>query len=135
MRGRQRLLLPLVHNATKGAICSPLHGQNVRLYHPFPPPLVYLAVRNSSYIPILVNPFVQILALILWGGVIAVSIVGLTKLKMGLPQQLAVPNDFYLQEYFNNQSVYGEAGPPVYVVLQNVDWDNPNTNISQANVR
>ena len=88
-----------------------------------------------SYVPILLNPFTQILVILAWFAVIGVSIAGISRLSMGLPQQLAVARDSYLQEYFNNQSVYGEAGPPMYVVLQNVDWDNPNANISQANVR
>jgi len=30
-------------------------------------------------------------------------------------------------QYFDDQSLYGEAGPPVYIVLQNVNYTHPDT--------
>lgn len=48
-----------------------------------------------------------------------------TQMELGLPQQLAVPTDSYLIPFFDVQQELMEAGPPAYIVLQNVNYTDP----------
>ncbi|GMF60564.1 unnamed protein product [Phytophthora fragariaefolia] len=83
-------------------------------------------VRNSgaiqhfvekTYIPFLLRRSTKILVLVTAFSVITLSAFGSSELPLGLEQELAVPTDFYLHEYFQKQTALGEAGPPAYVVL------------------
>ena len=41
---------------------------------------------------------------------------------MGLEPQLAAPTDHYLVDYYDTQFSLGEAGPPAYLVIKDVDY-------------
>jgi hypothetical protein len=56
------------------------------------------------------------------------SVYSFGRLQLGLEQQLVLPTGSYLLPYFDQQATLGEAGPPVYIVLQNVNY----TNVAQA---
>lgn len=38
---------------------------------------------------------------------------------------MSLITDSYLDKYFDNQFKYGQAGPPAYVVLEGVDYQDP----------
>jgi hypothetical protein len=80
---------------------------------------------DKYYAPFLLWTPVRILVLFVWAGFLGASLYGATQLKLGLEQQLVLPTDSYLTTYFDDQSMYGEAGPPLYVVLQNVNYTAP----------
>lgn len=50
-----------------------------------------------------------------------VSLIFLPGIKFGLDQTLAVPQDSYLIDYFNDIYDYLKVGPPVYFVVKNLD--------------
>ena len=56
---------------------------------------------------------------------LAGSLFAFGNLKIGLEQQLVLPTGSYLKPYFDQQAELGEAGPPVYIVLQNVNYSDP----------
>ncbi|KAF5199495.1 Npc intracellular cholesterol transporter [Thalictrum thalictroides] len=68
----------------------------------------------------------------LWGVKIAViavfiafsftSIALCTRIQPGLEQKIVLPQDSYLQGYFNNISEYLRIGPPLYFVVRNYNY-------------
>lgn len=81
----------------------------------------------TYYAPLLLTWPVRLLVLAAFGGMLGLSGYAATQLQLGLPQQLAVPSDSYLEGYYNDQSALGEAGPPLYLVLQGVNFSDPDT--------
>ncbi|KAE8882295.1 hypothetical protein PF005_g1026 [Phytophthora fragariae] len=78
---------------------------------------------EKTYIPFLLRRSTKVLVLVTALSVITLSAFGSSELPLGLEQELAVPTDFYLHEYFKKQTALGEAGPPAYVVLgSDVDY-------------
>lgn len=73
----------------------------------------------------------QIFVVLAWAGMIIASIYSFGQLKLGLEQQLVLPTGSYLTPYFDQQATLGDAGPPVYIVLQNVNYTNV-ANVSQC---
>jgi len=84
-------------------------------------------VLTSYYAPVLSYPAVKAMVLIVWAGCLAASVIGASHLQLGLPQQLVLPTGSYLESYFDQQAQFGDAGPPAYIVLQNVDYESPAT--------
>ncbi|KAG1691266.1 hypothetical protein DVH05_027129 [Phytophthora capsici] len=78
---------------------------------------------EKSYIPFLLRRSTKVLVLVTALAMVTLSAFGSSELPLGLEQELAVPTDFYLHEFFKKQTALGEAGPPAYVVLDNnVDY-------------
>ncbi|EGZ29432.1 patched family protein [Phytophthora sojae] len=78
---------------------------------------------EKTYIPFLLRRSTKVLVLVTALSVVTLSAFGSSELPLGLEQELAVPTDFYLHEYFKKQTALGEAGPPAYVVLDSdVDY-------------
>lgn len=73
----------------------------------------------KTYTPWLMKRSSKMLVLLATGCLLALSVVGFRHLPLGLEQDMAVPTDFYLHEYFQTQTQFGEAGPPAYIVLDN----------------
>ena len=51
------------------------------------------------------------------------SIAGAPQLRVGLDEELSVPDDSYLIKYFDYMQKYLSVGPPFYVVLNNTGKD------------
>ena len=75
--------------------------------------------------PVLMHPVVKALVVLAWIGVLAASVLSVGQFKLGLEQDLALPDGSYLTKYFDKQSTLGDAGPPAYIVLQNVNYSHP----------
>jgi len=45
--------------------------------------------------------------------------------QLGLDQSTALPRDSYMVKYFDNQKEYLDIGPPVFFVIQDVDYTDP----------
>jgi len=86
----------------------------------------------NVYAPFLFHPLIRVLVILIWLGMIGVSFYGVTQLQLGLEQQLALPEGSYLKPYFDDQARLGEAGPPAYLVLQNVNYTHPNASSAIA---
>ena len=79
---------------------------------------------SKYYVDALMHPAMKALVIVLWLGALGGSVYGATRLRLGLDEQLVLPSNSYLIPYFNDQQSLGEAGPPVYIVLQDVDYLN-----------
>jgi Niemann-Pick C1 protein len=85
---------------------------------------------EKTYIPFLLRRSTKVLVLVTALSVLTLSVFGSSELPLGLEQELAVPTDFYLHEYFKRQTALGEAGPPAYVVLDS-DVDYTDAKVQQ----
>ncbi|TDH69129.1 hypothetical protein CCR75_003183 [Bremia lactucae] len=72
---------------------------------------------EKNYIPFLLQRSTKVFVIVSALVMLILSAMGSSKLPLGLKQELAVPVDFYLHEYFQKQTALGEAGPPAYLVF------------------
>jgi hypothetical protein len=80
---------------------------------------------SHFYIPFLLQPAVRVAVLVLWVVLVVVGVVSLGNLQLGLEQQLILPTGSYLAPYFKDLAHLGDAGPPAYLVLQNINYTHP----------
>ncbi|XP_045596555.1 NPC intracellular cholesterol transporter 1 isoform X1 [Procambarus clarkii] len=70
------------------------------------------------YAPTLLSRIVRPIVMIVFAGWLCSSIAVLPKIEIGLDQELSMPDDSYLQKYFEYLATYLSVGPPVYFVLK-----------------
>lgn len=75
--------------------------------------------------PTLMKPVVRSIAVILFLTWLCVSLSLIHKIDVGLDQTMSVPEDSYMQDYFNAQRTDLRVGPPVFFVLKKgLDFSN-----------
>ncbi|CAM9577124.1 unnamed protein product [Discosporangium mesarthrocarpum] len=74
------------------------------------------------YLPVLFSRVGKIVTSLASVGLLLLGVLGMINLQMGLEPQLAAPTNFYLQDYYDAQFSLGEAGPPAYLVLTDIDY-------------
>eukprot|EP01138_Halocafeteria_seosinensis_P004784 gb/GECG01004892.1/.p1 GENE.gb/GECG01004892.1/~~gb/GECG01004892.1/.p1 ORF type:complete len:1113 (+),score=109.87 gb/GECG01004892.1/:1-3339(+) len=89
---------------------------------------------SKFYAPVLFHPVVKISVLVIGSALLAGSMYAITKLGLGLPQQLVVPKGSYLQKYYDEEAAFEDAGPPFYMVFQNVNYSDPRNEEAIRNV-
>jgi Niemann-Pick C1 protein len=73
------------------------------------------------YAPLIVKRTTKITLNAVFFGIFAAALALLPGIQLGLDQRIAIPNDSYLIQYFNDLDRYFVSGPPVYFVAQDVD--------------
>ncbi|XP_004630599.1 Niemann-Pick C1-like protein 1 [Octodon degus] len=71
---------------------------------------------RTKYAPFLLHGFTRCVVLLLFLALFGVSLYFMSHLVVGLDQELALPEDSYLLDYFLFMGRYFEVGPPVYFV-------------------
>lgn len=71
---------------------------------------------RRRYAPYLLRPYIKAVVIFVFISLSALSIGLLPRIELGLDQQVALPRDSYLIEYFQDLEKYFETGPPVYFV-------------------
>jgi Sterol-sensing domain of SREBP cleavage-activation/Patched family len=79
-------------------------------------------LMERHYIPQLFSSTGKLLTLVIAVALTVFGCIGVSQLQLGLEPQLAAPVNFYLQDYYRDQFSLGEAGPPAYIVLRDVDY-------------
>jgi Niemann-Pick C1 protein len=79
---------------------------------------------GNTYLEFITTTPAKIVILVIYIGMIVCSILGLIYIPLGLNQMVSVIQGNNLYNYFDNQIKYGEVGPPAYLVLYNVDYNN-----------
>ncbi|EQC31057.1 hypothetical protein SDRG_11243 [Saprolegnia diclina VS20] len=125
VRARRYDLMPCMK---KPYVLSPDKNRQIRAYsedfEDGETASVVQSFLDTRWIPTLFSRRTKTLVLGLWLGWLAWSAYAFTQIPMGLEQTLAIPTDFYLHDYFEAQTKYGDAGPPAYIVLRDVDFTN-----------
>ncbi|CAN6463965.1 unnamed protein product [Victoria cruziana] len=94
---------------------------------------------NEVHAPLLNHTVVKIVVLIVFIGFSFTSIALCSRLQPGLEQQIVLPRDSYLQDYFSAVADYLKVGPPLYFVVKNYNYSsgaqdtNKLCSISQCN--
>ncbi|XP_077518106.1 NPC intracellular cholesterol transporter 1-like isoform X3 [Amblyomma americanum] len=89
-------------------------GENTSLLYKF---------FKTVYAPFLLNDSVRVVVMVAFIGWLCSSIAVIGKIEIGLDQELAMPQDSYLQQYFDYLKKYLQVGPPVYfMVTENYDY-------------
>ncbi|XP_010539022.1 PREDICTED: Niemann-Pick C1 protein-like isoform X2 [Tarenaya hassleriana] len=86
---------------------------------------------KEVHAPILSHWAVKILVIAFFFGLALAGIALSTRIEPGLEQQIVLPQDSYLQGYFNNISAYLRIGPPVYFVVKNYNYSSESIQTNQ----
>ncbi|CAH2060365.1 unnamed protein product [Thlaspi arvense] len=86
---------------------------------------------KEVHAPVLNNWAVKILVIAFFFGLAMVGIALSTRIEPGLEQQIVLPQDSYLQGYFNNISTYLRIGPPLYFVLKDYNYSSESRQTNQ----
>ncbi|ODV84092.1 hypothetical protein CANARDRAFT_202013 [[Candida] arabinofermentans NRRL YB-2248] len=77
---------------------------------------------KSYYAPFLFNPTVSRTLTLIFVALFGVSLSLLPGIQIGLDQRIAIPSDSYLINYFNAVYEYLNVGPPMYLVVSDIDF-------------
>ncbi|CAA6655866.1 unnamed protein product [Spirodela intermedia] len=77
---------------------------------------------KEIHAPILGFLGVKIAVVAVFIGFAFASIALSTRIQPGLEQQIALPRDSYLQDYFNDLAKYLRVGPPLYFVVKDYNY-------------
>ncbi|EFH67498.1 predicted protein [Arabidopsis lyrata subsp. lyrata] len=86
---------------------------------------------KEVHAPVLSHWAVKILVIAFFFGLAMAGIALSTRIEPGLEQQIVLPQDSYLQGYFNNISTYLRIGPPLYFVLKNYNYSSESRQTNQ----
>ncbi|KAI5866209.1 multidrug efflux transporter AcrB transmembrane domain-containing protein [Durotheca rogersii] len=76
---------------------------------------------RKRYAPTILGKKVKVLIVTVFFGFLAAGVALIPYVKLGLDQRVALPDDSYLIDYFNDVYSYLDTGPPVYFVTKNLD--------------
>ncbi|KAL5215204.1 hypothetical protein ABZP36_004356 [Zizania latifolia] len=81
--------------------------------------------------PILGYRAVKFIVIVVFIGFSFASIALSTRLQPGLEQQIVLPRDSYLQDYFDDLTTYMKVGPPLYFVVKNFNYSSASEHTNQ----
>lgn len=73
---------------------------------------------KTLYVPFLMKKTVRVLVMIIFFGWLCSSIAVAPEIDIGLDQELSMPEDSFVLNYFKSLKEYLSIGPPVYFVLK-----------------
>ncbi|GAM28587.1 hypothetical protein SAMD00019534_117630 [Acytostelium subglobosum LB1] len=73
---------------------------------------------TKYYAPFLIKPITKVVVICIFVGMLLTGLSFSFQLQLGLEQQVALPRDSYLQDYFAQLAARLEVGPPFYIVVQ-----------------
>lgn len=77
---------------------------------------------EKFFVPLVFDKLAQIVIFSIAGCLCVISLMACIKLKLGLNQNVGFVNGSDLYNYFETLFDYGGAGPPGYLVFNNVDY-------------
>nr|XP_011465571.1 PREDICTED: Niemann-Pick C1 protein-like [Fragaria vesca subsp. vesca] len=86
---------------------------------------------KEIHAPILSLWIVKIVVISIFVAFSLASIALCTRIQPGLEQKIVLPQDSYLQGYFNNISEYLRIGPPLYFVVKNFNYSSESRHTNQ----
>nr|CAB3487941.1 unnamed protein product [Digitaria exilis] len=81
--------------------------------------------------PILSYRAVKFVVITVFVGLAFASIALSTRLQPGLEQQIVLPRNSYLQDYFNDLAKYMKVGPPLYFVVKDFNYSSGSVHTNQ----
>jgi len=86
-------------------------------------------IFQHAYAPFILSKPVRAIVFVVFMGWLCSSIAVAPKIEVGLDQELSMPEDSYMLDYFRYLQNYLSVGAPVYFVVKenNMDYTDPNT--------
>lgn len=84
-------------------------------------------------VPVLFNPITKIAIMGITACLIIIGGMSCEEIILGLNQNVSLVEGSDTYDYFETLYLYGEAGPPAYIVFKDVDYTNPE-NLSNMNL-
>lgn len=81
------------------------------------------AFFNDIYAPFMMKDHVRLFVIIIFTSWLCSSLLVLGGIHIGLEQEVTMPDDSYLSNYFQMYKNYFEVGPPVYFMIENNGLD------------
>ncbi|KAI0026170.1 patched family-domain-containing protein [Xylariomycetidae sp. FL0641] len=78
-------------------------------------------IIRKHYAPALLGKKVKVFVITVFLALLAAAIALIPYVKLGLDQRVALPDDSYLIDYFNDMYSYLDTGPPVYFVTRDLN--------------
>lgn len=79
---------------------------------------------KNQFGPFIFKPEIRGLILIIVAAIFGISLSLIPNLQLGLDQRIALPSDSYLIDYFDDIYNYLNVGPPIYFVVEDMDFTN-----------
>jgi Niemann-Pick C1 protein len=76
---------------------------------------------RKKYAPTLLGRKMKVSVIVIFLGIFTAGISLMPGVVLGLDQRVAIPDDSYLIQYFNDLSAYLDSGPPVYFVTRELN--------------
>lgn len=80
---------------------------------------------NKHFVPFVFKKATKALTLIITVLLIVIGSMSCSKILRGLNQNVSFVSDSALYDYFETLYYYGDAGPPAYVIFNNVNYTDP----------
>ncbi|PSN54935.1 Niemann-Pick C1 protein [Blattella germanica] len=78
------------------------------------------------YVPLLMKRLSRAIVMVVFFGWLCISISVVPKIEIGLDQELSMPEDSYVLNYFKNMTRYLSIGPPMYFVVKDgLNYSDP----------
>lgn len=85
---------------------------------------------QKCFVPALFHPLVQVAIAAITVCLVVIGCMSCDQLLLGLNQNVSLVAGSDTYDYFETLYLYGEAGPPAYIVFKDVDYTNPD-NLAQ----
>ena len=79
---------------------------------------------NKYFVPFVMKKSTKVLTIIITLCLVTIGIFSTKKLLRGLNQNVSLVSGSDIFDYFDTLFEYGNAGPPAYVILNNVDYND-----------
>ena len=76
---------------------------------------------RKTYAPRLLGPRIKTLVVVVFVSIFAAGLALIPEIALGLDQRIAIPDDSYMIQYFNDLYAYFGSGPPVYFVTRDLN--------------
>ena len=80
---------------------------------------------NKYFVPFVFKKTTKIMTILITVLLIVIGSMSTDKILRGLNQNVSFVSGSALYDYFETLYTYGDAGPPAYVIFNNVNYTNP----------
>ena len=80
---------------------------------------------NKYFVPFVFRKSTVIMTVLITIALVTIGFMSMFQLKRGLNQNVSLVSGSDIYDYFETLYTYGEAGPPAYVIFNNVNYTNP----------
>lgn len=112
---------PCIHIKSAGVHLTGANGNDSRRPYEGQDETTLQQFIRKVYAPMLLDRKVKVAVVVIFLGIFTAGVSLIPKVSLGLDQRVAIPDDSYLIQYFNDLYDYFDSGPPVYFVTRELN--------------